>query len=51
MALKKKSQKSKEEPVKPETFNQEKEVDIEVKKLLKDERTHKIAGKIGRAHV
>jgi len=46
MALKKKSQKSKEEPVKPETFKQEKEVDIEVKKLLKDERTHKIAGSI-----
>ena len=46
MANKTKSQKSKEEPVKPDTLKQEKEVKIEVKKLLKDERTHKIAGSI-----
>jgi len=46
MANKTKSQKSKEEPVKADTLKQEKEVDIEVKKLLKDERTHKIAGSI-----
>ncbi len=46
MANKAKSQKSKEENTKPDTLKQEKEVDIEVKKLLKDERTHKIAGSI-----
>ena len=46
MANKKKSQQSNEEPVKPEKFKQEKEVQIEVKQLLKDERTHKIAGSI-----
>ncbi|CAN5823536.1 DNA translocase FtsK [soil metagenome] len=46
MANKAKSQKSKEEPVKPDTLKQEKEVEIEVKQLLKDERTHKIAGSI-----
>ena len=46
MANKKKSQQSNEEPVKPEKFKQEKEVQLEVKQLLKDERTHKIAGSI-----
>ena len=46
MANKTKSKKSKEEPVKPDTLKQEKEVEIEVKQLLKDERTHKIAGSI-----
>lgn len=46
MANKKKSQQSNEEPVKPEKFKQEKEVQIEVKQLLKDERTHKIAGSV-----
>ncbi len=46
MANKKKSQQSNEEPVKPEKFKQEKEVQIEVKQLLADERTHKIAGSV-----
>lgn len=46
MANKVKSQKSKPENTKPDTLKQDKEVDIEVKKLLKDERTHKIAGSI-----
>jgi S-DNA-T family DNA segregation ATPase FtsK/SpoIIIE len=39
--------KSKKQPVKsPELLPQEKEEKVEVKKLLKDERTHKIAGSI-----
>ena len=46
MANKTKSQKTKSESVKPDTLKQEKEVEIEVKQLLKDERTHKIAGSI-----
>ena len=46
MANKTKTKKSKEEPVKTDTLKQEKEVEIEVKQLLKDERTHKIAGSI-----
>ncbi|MEO6490206.1 MAG: DNA translocase FtsK 4TM domain-containing protein [Ferruginibacter sp.] len=46
MANKAKSPKSKSETVKPGTLKQEKEVEIEVKQLLKDERTHKIAGSI-----
>jgi len=46
MANKTKSQKTKPEKVDPDTLKQEKEVEIEVKQLLKDERTHKIAGSI-----
>lgn len=45
MANKSKSTKSKSAP-KAETLTQEKDVEIEVKQLLKDERTHKIAGSI-----
>lgn len=46
MANKTKSQKAKSGSEKPDTLKQEKEVEIEVKQLLKDERTHKIAGSI-----
>jgi len=46
MATKTKSQKNKTEPANADTLKQEKEVDIEVKQLLKDERTHKIAGSV-----
>ncbi|MEP7165317.1 MAG: DNA translocase FtsK [Ferruginibacter sp.] len=46
MANKTKSQKTKPGSGKPDTLKQEKEVEIEVKQLLKDERTHKIAGSI-----
>ncbi len=46
MANKTKSQKTKPESGKPDTLKQEKQVDIKVKELLKDERTHKIAGSI-----
>ena len=46
MTNKTKSQKTKPESGKPDTLKQEKEVDIKVKELLKDERTHKIAGSI-----
>lgn len=38
--------KTKAKTPKPEPLKQEKEEEIEVKKLLKDERTHKIAGSI-----
>ena len=46
MANKTKSQKNKPEAAGSDTLKQEKEVKINVKHLLKDERTHKIAGSI-----
>ncbi len=46
MANKTKSQKTKSEPAGSDTLKQEKEVKVNVKQLLKDERTHKIAGSI-----
>jgi len=46
MARKTKISKSKKETEAPDVLKPEKEVNIEVKQLLKDERTHKIAGSI-----
>jgi S-DNA-T family DNA segregation ATPase FtsK/SpoIIIE len=46
MASKTKSPKTKPEPAGNDTLKQEKEVKINVKHLLKDERTHKIAGSL-----
>lgn len=46
MAQKTKTSKSKKETEAPDVLKPEKEVNIEVKQLLKDERTHKIAGSI-----
>ncbi len=46
MANKIKSQKPKAGSAKADTLKQEKDVEIEVKQLLKDERTHKIAGSV-----
>jgi S-DNA-T family DNA segregation ATPase FtsK/SpoIIIE len=46
MAQKTKTAKSKKETSEPDVLKAEKDVDIEVKQLLKDERTHKIAGSI-----
>lgn len=46
MAQKTKTAKSKKETSDPDVLKAEKDVDIEVKQLLKDERTHKIAGSI-----